>query len=487
MRQLKEVLYKSGLLEVVGDTSIDINTVTFNSNEVSSGDLFVAVRGTRVDGHSFINQAVQSGAKAVVCESLPERLEEGVTYAKVADTSIALAYIASNYYDDPSSKLKLVGVTGTNGKTTSVTLLYRLFMELGFPCGLISTVENRVNQQVIPSTHTTPDPIRLNRLLSMMVDDGCEYCFMEVSSHAVVQHRVAGIQFAGGVFTNITHDHLDYHKTFDEYIRAKKGFFDMLGSEAFALYNMDDRNGGVMVQNCRAKIRSYGLKGMADFKCRIIENTFGGLMLGIDGQEVLCRLIGSFNAYNITAVYAVAVMLGQDKLSVLTALSNLESVEGRFDYVISSNNVTGIVDYAHTPDALMNVLNTIKDLRTGNETVITVVGCGGDRDKSKRPVMGRIATELSDKVIFTSDNPRSENPETIIEEIRSGVAPSNFRKAVAVSDRKEALRLACSLASSGDIILVAGKGHEKYQEVNGVKYPFDDRQVLVDSFKIFES
>ncbi|MFM7079383.1 MAG: UDP-N-acetylmuramoyl-L-alanyl-D-glutamate--2,6-diaminopimelate ligase, partial [Bacteroidota bacterium] len=355
MRQLQEILYRSGLLGVIGNTSVSIEKVTFSSNEVSTGDLFVAVKGTRVDGHSFIEQAVNSGAKAVVCERLPETLVPEVTYARVADTSIALAFIAANYYDNPSEKLHLVGVTGTNGKTTSVTLLYRLFMELGYSCGLISTVENRINEQIIPSTHTTPDPIKLNRLLSMMVDDGCEYCFMEVSSHAVVQHRVTGLSFRGGVFTNITHDHLDYHKTFDEYIKAKKGFFDMLSDESFALYNSDDRNGSVMVQNCKARGSTYGIRTAADFKCRVIENTFGGLLLSIDGHEVLCRLIGSFNAYNITAVYGAAVLLGQDKLKVLTALSNLDSVEGRFQYVVSSNNVTGIVDYAHTPDALLNV------------------------------------------------------------------------------------------------------------------------------------
>jgi UDP-N-acetylmuramoyl-L-alanyl-D-glutamate--2,6-diaminopimelate ligase len=487
MKQLKEILYKAGLLEVIGDTSKNIGAVCSSTNDITHGDLFVAIRGTRVDGHEFIDKAILSGASTIVCEDMPVEFISGITYVKVADSSAALAVMASNYFDNPSEKLSLVGITGTNGKTTSVTLLYRLFMGLGFPCGLISTVENRINEQVIPSTHTTPDPISLNRLLAKMVDDGCEYCFMEVSSHAVVQQRIAGLTFAGGVFTNITHDHLDYHKTFEAYIAAKKGFFDMLSSDGFALFNSDDRNGSVMVQNCKATIRSFGLKGMADFKCKIIENTFGGLLLSLDGQEVLCRLIGSFNAYNVTGVYATAVMLGQNKLDVLTALSNLEPVEGRFQYVISANNVTGIVDYAHTPDALTNVLNTIKDLRTGNETVITVVGCGGDRDKSKRPLMGKIATDLSDKVIFTSDNPRSENPDLIIDEMRAGVSPMNFKKTIAMTDRKEALRLACNMAVAGDIILVAGKGHEKYQEIAGVKFPFDDKQVLVESFKIMES
>lgn len=487
MKQLQEILYKAGLLEVIGDTSKTIGTLCSSTNELNHGDLFVAIKGTRVDGHDFIDKAVQSGATTIVCENMPAQKATGVTYVKVADSSIALAVMASNYFDNPSEKLKLVGITGTNGKTTSATLLYRLYRSMGFPCGLISTVENRINEQIIPSTHTTPDPISLNRLLSMMVSDGCAYCFMEVSSHAIVQQRIAGLSFAGGVFTNITHDHLDYHKTFEAYIAAKKGFFDLLPQDAFALYNSDDRNGSVMVQNCKATVRSFGLKGMADFKCKIIENTFGGLLLTLDGQEVLCRLIGSFNAYNITGVYAVAVMLGQNKLDVLTALSNLEPVEGRFQYVVSANNVTGIVDYAHTPDALMNVLNTIKDLRTGNETVITVVGCGGDRDKSKRPLMGKIAADMSDKVIFTSDNPRSENPELIIEEMRAGVSPVHFKKSIAMTDRKEALRLACNMAVPGDIILVAGKGHEKYQEIAGVKLPFDDKQVLVESFKIMES
>lgn len=484
---MQEILYRAGLLEVIGDTSISIEKVTFSSNDIAANDLFVAVKGTRVDGHSFIEQAVQAGATAIVCERLPEIIHPGVTYVRVADSSVALAFIASNYYDNPSGKLKLVGVTGTNGKTTSVTLLYRLFRSLDYNCGLLSTVENRINEQIIPSTHTTPDPIRLNKLLAMMVDDGCEFAFMEVSSHAVVQHRVTGLNFAGGVFTNITHDHLDYHKTFDEYIKAKKGFFDMLSEESFALYNSDDRNGTVMVQNCKARLNSYGIRSVADFKSRVIENTFGGLLLSVDGHEVLCRLIGSFNAYNITAVYGTAVLMGLDKLQVLTAISNLDSVEGRFQYVVSNNQVTGIVDYAHTPDALMNVLNTIKDLRTGNETVITVVGCGGDRDRAKRPLMAKIATEMSDKVIFTSDNPRSENPETIIDEMRTGVSPVNFKKTLAISDRKEALRAACGMAGPGDIILVAGKGHEKYQEIAGVKYPFDDKQVLLDSFRIFES
>lgn len=487
MKPLKEILYKAGLLEVIGSTSVEVDAVVFSSAEVAKGSLFVAVRGTKADGHDYIMKAVAAGAAAVVCEEFPKTIRQGVTYVKVTDSALALSVIAGNYFDNPSSKIKLVGITGTNGKTTSVTLLFHLFRKLGFRCGLLSTVQNQVNDEVFAATHTTPDPVKLNNLLSVMVRENCEYCFMEVSSHALVQQRTAGLTFAGGIFTNITHDHLDYHKTFDEYIRAKKIFFDQLGEDAFALYNADDRNGKIMIQNCKAVKKSFALKSMADFRCKIIENTFTGLLLNIDGNEVLCRLIGTFNAYNITGVYAAAMMLEQDSLQVLTAISSLGSVEGRFEYVISGNNIMGIVDYAHTPDALQNVLNTIKDIRTGNEKVITVVGCGGDRDVAKRPVMAKIACELSDKVIITSDNPRSEDPERIIEEMKAGVLPHHTKKALAVTDRKEALKVACSLAQPGDIILVAGKGHEKYQEIKGVKYPFDDKQVLEDSFKIFES
>ena len=479
MKQLQEILYKTGLLEVVGDTSIQVNEICFSSSEIKTGDLFVAVKGTRTDGHAFISNAISSGAIAIVCEKLPEALTSGITYVRVADTSVALAVMAANYYDNPSEKLQLIGVTGTNGKTTSVTLLYRLFMSLGMPCGLLSTVENRINQQIIPSTHTTPDPVRLNKLLAMMVEDGCDYCFMEVSSHAVVQHRVTGLVFAGGLFTNITHDHLDYHKTFEEYIKAKKGFFDMLPASSFAIYNSDDRNGSVMVQNCKGKTLSFGLKGLADFKCKVVENSFGGLLLTIDGHEVLCRLIGSFNAYNVTGVYAVAVMLGQDKLAVLTALSNLEPVEGRFQYVMSANRVTGIVDYAHTPDALMNVLNTIKDLRTGNETVITVVGCGGDRDNSKRPLMGQALFQGCDVSIFTSDNPRSESADSILKEMISGLDLG--QKGEVCIDRREAISLAVNKANAGDVVLIMGKGHESGQEINGVITPFDDRLELTQA------
>jgi len=487
MKVLKDILYKAGLQEILGTTSVELNSVKFSSREVEKGCLFVAVRGTVTDGHEFIQQAVDAGAAAIVCESFPKMIRQGVTYVRVSDSSVALSVICGNFFDNPSAKLKLIGITGTNGKTTTATLLFHLFRRLGYRCGLISTVQNQVNEEVLPATHTTPDPVKLNGLLYMMVRENCDYCFMEVSSHAVAQHRIAGLTFRGGIFTNITHDHLDYHKTFDEYIRAKKGFFDMLGEDAFALYNADDKNGKIMVQNCKAQKQSFALKSMADFRTRVIENSFGGLLLNIDNNEVLCRLIGSFNAYNITGIYGAAILLGEEKLNVLTGISSLTPVEGRFEYIVSESKVIGIVDYAHTPDALQNVLSTIGDIRTRNEKVITVVGCGGDRDAAKRPLMAKIACEMSDKVILTSDNPRSEEPEKIIEEMKTGVQPQHYKKVLSVTDRREALRVACSLAAPGDIILVAGKGHEKYQDIKGVKHPFDDKQVLEDSFKIIES
>ncbi|MBK8875337.1 MAG: UDP-N-acetylmuramoyl-L-alanyl-D-glutamate--2,6-diaminopimelate ligase [Bacteroidetes bacterium] len=487
MKVLKDILYKAGLQEILGTTSVEVNSVKFSSREVEKGCLFVAVRGTVTDGHEFIQQAVDAGAAAIVCESFPKMIRQGVTYVRVSDSAVALSVICGNFFDNPSAKLKIIGITGTNGKTTTATLLFHLFRRLGYRCGLISTVQNQVNEEVLPATHTTPDPVKLNGLLYMMVRENCDYCFMEVSSHAVAQHRIAGLTFRGGIFTNITHDHLDYHKTFDEYIRAKKGFFDMLGEDAFALYNADDKNGKIMVQNCKAQKQSFALKSMADFRTRVIENSFGGLLLNIDNNEVLCRLIGSFNAYNITGIYGAAILLGEEKLNVLTGISSLTPVEGRFEYIVSESKVIGIVDYAHTPDALQNVLSTIGDIRTRNEKVITVVGCGGDRDAAKRPLMAKIACEMSDKVILTSDNPRSEEPEKIIEEMKTGVQPQHYKKVLSVTDRREALRVACSLAAPGDIILVAGKGHEKYQDIKGVKHPFDDKQVLEDSFKIIES
>ena len=484
MKVLSDLLYKTGIEEVNGNTTISIDKICFDSRQAGEGVLFVAVRGTRSDGHDFIPEVVAKGVAAVVCEEFPKELSAAVTYVRVKDSSLALSILCSNYYDHPSEKLKLVGVTGTNGKTTSVTLLHSMFRALGYKTGLLSTVRNLINDLEVPATHTTPDPLQLNALLAKMVEAGCTYCFMEVSSHAVVQHRVSGLQFAGALFTNITRDHLDYHKTFDEYIRAKKGFFDLLPSEAFALVNADDRNHKVMVQNTRGYIKTFGLTGVADFKARILESSVSGLLLNIDGNDVLCRLTGNFNAYNLLGVYAAAILLGEDKMHVLTALSALGAPEGRFQQLTSPQGVTGIIDYAHTPDALMNVLKTIQEIRNGNEQVITIVGCGGDRDAGKRPQMAAIAAENSDRVILTSDNPRSEDPETIIAQMKEGVPVHLMRKVLSVTDRREAIRTACALAKPGDIILLAGKGHEKYQEIKGVKYPFDDREVLMESFEL---
>lgn len=483
MKLLSDILYKVRLEEVSGSTHMAIASVAFDSRKVKKDSLFVATRGTAVDGHDFIDKAIENGAAAIVCEQLPEQRQETVTYVKVADSSYALGIIACNYFSNPSEKLKLVGVTGTNGKTTSVTLLFNLFRSLGYSAGLLSTVQNKINQTVIPATHTTPDALVLNELLAEMVEKGCEYVFMEVSSHAVVQNRIAGIQFTGAVFTNITHDHLDYHKTFDEYIKAKKRFFDQLPSQAFALVNRDDRNGLIMLQNTKAQKHTYALKTMADFKCRIIENHLNGLLLNIDNHEVWVKLIGTFNAYNVLAVYATAVLLKENTTNILTALSNLNSVEGRFQYVRSPKGVIGIVDYAHTPDALKNVLETIKDIRTGNEQVITLVGCGGDRDSAKRPVMAAIACEYSSKVILTSDNPRSEDPEEILNQMQKGINPADAKKTLRITDRREAIKAACSFSNKGDIILIAGKGHEKYQEIKGVKYDFDDLEILRETIK----
>ena len=486
MKLLKDILYKVSLIEVVGSTNVAINAIHFDSRKIGKDNLFVAVRGTVSDGHKYIDDTITAGAIAVLCEEIPVSINEKITYVKVKDTSAALGIIASNFYDNPSEHIKLVGVTGTNGKTTTVTLLFNLFKKLNYKVGLLSTVKNQINNDVLASTHTTPDAIELNALLRDMVNKGCTHCFMEVSSHAVVQNRIAGIHFTGGVFTNITHDHLDYHKTFDEYIKAKKGFFDSLGSDAFALTNKDDANGNIMLQNSKAEKKSYSLCGMADYRCRVIENQFSGLHLNIDNQEVWSKLIGSFNAYNLLAVYATAVLLKEDKTNVLTTLSSLSSVEGRFQYVRSDNGIIGIVDYAHTPDALVNVLKTIGDIRTGNEQVITVVGCGGDRDVAKRPLMAKIACDLSNKVILTSDNPRSEEPAAIIKDMQKGVDAVNNKKTISITERSEAIKTACSYAKQGDIILVAGKGHEKYQEVKGVKYAFDDMEVLKENLKLFE-
>ncbi|QJD97377.1 UDP-N-acetylmuramoyl-L-alanyl-D-glutamate--2,6-diaminopimelate ligase [Mucilaginibacter robiniae] len=483
MKYLSDLLEGLAFTELQGSADVEITAVVFDSRKVVAGSLFVAVRGTAVDGHDYIEQAVKDGAIAVICEDLPPHVTGEVDFLMVANSAEALGIISANFYDNPSQKLKLVGVTGTNGKTTTATLLYQLFRDLGYKCGLLSTVENQINGQVIPSTHTTPDPIALNQLLHDMVTKSCDYCFMEVSSHAVAQHRIGGLTFAGGIFSNLTHDHLDYHKTFDGYLKAKKAFFDHLPKTAFALTNVDDKNGLVMLQNTKAAKKTYGLKNMADFKVKILENQFGGLLLNVDGDEVWFKMVGSFNAYNLLAVYATAILLGQDKASVLTSLSNLTGAEGRFDYVIAPNKVIGIVDYAHTPDAVQNVLSTVHDIRKGTEQVITVIGCGGDRDKAKRPVMAKTACDWSDKVILTSDNPRSEEPTQIIKDMEAGVDIAAKRKTISITDRHEAIKTAVHLAQPGDIIVVAGKGHEKYQDIKGVKNHFDDKEELINNFK----
>jgi UDP-N-acetylmuramoyl-L-alanyl-D-glutamate--2,6-diaminopimelate ligase len=454
---------------------------------VTAESLFIAVRGAASDGHQFISKAIEQGAVAIVCEEMPATQNDKVTIIQVGNSALAAGEIAHLFYDQPSHQLHLVGVTGTNGKTTIATLLYKLFTALGYKCGLVSTVENIIAGKIIPSTHTTPDAISLNELLKLMVDSGCKFVFMEVSSHAVHQQRIAGQQFAGALFSNITHDHLDYHKTFDEYIKAKKGFFDGLNAEAFAITNVDDKRGLVMLQNTAAKKYTYSLKTVADFKGKILENSLTGLMMNINEQEVHFRLIGEFNAYNLLAVYGAALCLGEDKQHILQQLSNITGAEGRFDYIVSTKNgILGIVDYAHTPDALVNVLSTIKKLRKGTEQVITVVGCGGDRDRTKRPVMGEVACEHSDKVIFTSDNPRTEDPLRILEDMEEGLSSAAKRKFMSIPDRRQAIKTAINMAGAQDIVLVAGKGHEKYQDVNGVKHHFDDKEVLKEMFELLE-
>jgi UDP-N-acetylmuramoyl-L-alanyl-D-glutamate--2,6-diaminopimelate ligase len=485
LKTVADILYKVRIMAVSGSTDVVISGVQIDSRKASHRSVFVAVKGSGVDGHLFIDTAIESGAVAVVCEEMPTQKKEGITYIQVSDSAEAAGLIAHNFYGQPSQKIKLVGVTGTNGKTTIATILYKLFDCLGYKCGLISTVENIIDGKVIPSTHTTPDAVSLNSLLKQMVDEGCGYVFMEVSSHAIHQRRIAGLEFAGGLFSNITHDHLDYHKTFDEYIKAKKGFFDALPQSAFAITNIDDKRGAVMLQNTAAKKFSYSLRTMADFKGKILENLLTGLVMNVNDQEVHFRLIGEFNAYNLLAVYGAAISLGQDKQKVLQCLSNTTGAEGRFDYSISpKEKIIAIVDYAHTPDALINVLATIKKLKQGNEQVITVVGCGGDRDKTKRPVMGEVACEHSDKVIFTSDNPRSENPEQILVDMEEGLSVSSRRKYVAIADRAQAIKTAISMAKADDIVLVAGKGHEKYQEIKGVKHHFDDKEVVQEMFEL---
>ena len=480
MKNLKDILYKTSIEAIKGSTDIAVSKIEFDSRKVSEGDVFVAMRGTVSDGHLYINKCIENGAVVVVCEVFPDEIIEGITYVQVNNSHKALAFMASNYYDNPSEKLKLVGVTGTNGKTTVATLLYNLFENAGYSSGLLSTVKIMVHKTEFPATHTTPDSLTINKLLSEMMEQGVEYCFMEVSSHGIHQSRTEGLHFAGGIFTNLSHDHLDYHSTFAEYRDVKKSFFDKLTKTAFALSNIDDKNGSVMLQNTKARKRTYSLKSYSDYKAYVLENQFVGLLLKIDNQEVYTKLIGNFNAYNLLAIYAAAVELGLEKQEALTYLSELESVSGRFQFVISKTKITAIVDYAHTPDALENVLNTISDIRTNNEQLITVVGCGGDRDKTKRPVMAHVASSLSDKAIFTSDNPRTENPETIIGEMEKGVEPQNYKKTLSITDRKQAIKTACQLAESGDIILIAGKGHETYQEIGGVKYDFDDIKIVTE-------
>lgn len=478
MKSLKELLLNTGEYEVDGNIDILISSIAFDSRKVESGCVFVAVRGTQSDGHHYINQAIIKGAVAIVCEEFPSEKSEQLTYILVKDSSLILGILASNFYNNPSEKLKLVGITGTNGKTTTVTLLFNMFKALGYKVGLLSTISNKIQNKEIPSTHTTPDAIQLNMLLNQMVEDGCSFCFMEVSSHSIIQNRIAGLHFTGAIFSNITHDHLDFHKTFAEYIKAKKLFFDNLKSSAFALTNIDDRNGSVMIQNTKASRYSYSLQSVSDFKCKIIENELSGLFLNIDGIDVSTKLVGKFNAYNLLAVYSTAVILGEDKIEILRIISNIDTAEGRFEYIKSSDNITAIVDYAHTPDALINVLNTIQAIRTKNEQLITVVGAGGNRDAQKRPVMAKIATENSDLTILTSDNPRDEEPEEILKQMESGVDVSQKRKVLTIVNRREAIKTACTLAKSGDIILVAGKGHEKYQEIKGIKHHFDDKEIL---------
>ena len=484
---LQDALYKVAIRSVAGKTGIEIKDVQIDSRKVKEGSAFVAVKGVAADGHQFIEQAIKAGAVAIIAEELPESLPDTVVYVQVENSAIAAALMAHQFYGRPSSKMKLVGVTGTNGKTTIATLLYKLFTRLGYTCGLLSTVENQIGTKVVPATHTTPDAISLNQLLSQMAEAGCSHVFMETSSHALHQHRTDGLEYTGAIFSNITHDHLDYHGTFDEYIRVKKSFFDSLSASAFAISNADDKRGTVMLQNTIAKKYFYSLKTVADFKGKILDNSLSGLLMNINDTEVHFRLIGEFNAYNLLAVYGAAMCLGEEKQETLTAMSELTGAEGRFDYLISAKQrIMAIVDYAHTPDALLNVLAAIKKLKKGNEQVITVVGCGGDRDKTKRPLMAEVACEHSDRVILTSDNPRSEDPAQIIKDMESGLAAAYKRKYISITDRKEAIKTAISMAGKEDIILIAGKGHEKYQEIKGVKHHFDDKEVVNELFELLD-
>jgi len=475
---LKDILYKVAIESVTGSTEIAIHKIDFDSRKIEENDVFIAIRGSLSDGHDYIDKAIQLGATAIICDILPENIEKGITYIKVKDTNTALAFMAANYFGNPSEKLKLVGVTGTNGKTTIASLLFQLFQKAGFRVGLLSTVKIMVDETEYKATHTTPDSITINHYLNEMIDSGVTHCFMEVSSHGIHQKRTEALHFVGGIFTNLSHDHLDYHPTFAEYRDVKKAFFDSLPKTAFALSNIDDKNGSVMLQNTVARKFTYALKTYADFKAQILESQLSGLLLKVNDNEVWVKLIGTFNAYNILAIYGTAIELGMDSLEALRLLSDLESVSGRFQYIVSKENITAIVDYAHTPDALENVLKTIDDIRTKNEQLITVVGCGGNRDKTKRPIMAQIATNLSDKTILTSDNPRNEDPEVILNEMEEGVEPQNFKKMLRITDRKQAIKTACQLAQPNDIILIAGKGHETYQEINGVRHHFDDMETV---------
>jgi len=482
MHILKDILYKSPITAVIGSTDIAIDTVAFDSRLVNSNTLFVALKGVQTDGHLYVEKAIKSGATAIVCETLPEDLQQGITYIEVSCSHTALAYIAANYYGNPSEKLTLIGITGTNGKTTLASLSYDLFQKAGFPSGLLSTVVVKIGAESFEATHTTPDALTINRYLAKMLDAGISHCFMEVSSHGIDQKRTEALHFSGGVYTNLSHEHLDYHNSFAAYRDVKKRFFDQLPKTAFALVNADDKNGAFMLQNTKATKRTYALKTLADYKTRILENRIEGLLLQINDTEVWSKLIGKFNAYNLTAIYGIAVELGLEKIEILRIISELESVKGRFQYFISKSGVTAIIDYAHTPDALTNVLQTINDIRTGNEELITIVGCGGDRDKEKRPKMAHIASQLSNQTIFTSDNPRTENPQTIIEEMEAGVAAENYRKTLSIVDRKQAIKTAGKLVKEGDIVLIAGKGHETYQLINGEKLDFDDFKIAKEIF-----
>lgn len=477
MRILKDILYKVPIIDVIGNTSIEIEKIAFDSRKVQKDTVFVAQKGIQTDGHLYITKAIELGAKAVVCEELPGDFIKKVTYIKVADCNTALSYMAANFYDNPSQKLNLIGITGTNGKTTLASLSFELFQKAGFPSGLLSTVHIKIGNTIYPATHTTPDALTINCYLAEMVDVGVSHCFMEVSSHGIHQKRTESLYFSGGVFTNLTHDHLDYHNTFADYRDVKKSFFDALPRSSFALVNKDDKNGLIMLQNTKASKITYALKTIADYKAKILENSLEGLLLQINGQEVWSKLIGTFNAYNLLAIYGIADQLGLYKMEILRIISDLDSVTGRFQYFISKEGLTLIVDYAHTPDALKNVLQTVNDIRTNNETLITVVGCGGDRDRTKRPKMAHIASQLSNQSIFTSDNPRSEDPQAIIDEMEAGVSSENFKKTLSVLDRKQAIKTAIKLAKKGDIILIAGKGHETYQEINGKRYDFDDFKI----------